>query len=47
MGDYTVEVSNKYLEELEEESRFLQALMDFGVDSWEGYELAQERVGND
>lgn len=40
MSDETVEVSKKYLEELERESRILDALYAGGVDNWEWYDEA-------
>lgn len=38
----TVEVSIEYLEQLEADSQLLDALCAAGVDSWDGYEQAQE-----
>ncbi|MFR3182170.1 MAG: hypothetical protein ACLTPN_00890 [Clostridia bacterium] len=32
----------KYLEEMDNDSMFLSALQNTGVDNWEGYEYAQE-----
>lgn len=37
-----LEVLMSYIEELENESRFLGCLQAIGVDSWEGYDVARE-----
>ncbi len=36
------EILIKYLEEMDNDSIFLSALQNAGVDNWEGYEYAQE-----
>ena len=36
------EILIKYLEEMDNDSMFLSALQNTGVDNWEGYEYAQE-----
>ena len=39
-----VVVERETLEELEHDSAFLNALMSLGVDNWDGYELAQNKM---
>lgn len=36
------EILIKHLEEMDNDSMFLSALQNTGVDNWEGYEYAQE-----
>ena len=40
----TVTISEEDYDELIEDQRFLRALEAAGVDNWEGYEIAQDRL---
>ena len=43
----TVTISKKEYEQLLEDSKFLQALRDSGVDNWEGYSEAYRILAED
>ena len=40
--DSTITISTKEYEDLLEDSKFLDALRQAGVDNWEGYSFAQD-----
>lgn len=42
MSEETVTISKKEYESLLEDSKFLEALQDVGVDNWEGYSYAYQ-----
>lgn len=45
-GDGSVTISADYFDELFDDSLFLNALRNNGVDNWEGYEEAQEEYAS-
>lgn len=45
-NEETVTISNWEYQELLESARMLDALICVGVDSWDGYEMAQEMLAN-
>ena len=45
-NEETVTISNWEYQELLESARMLDALICAGVDSWDGYEMAQEMLAN-
>ena len=42
-----IPLSRKYLKELQEKARKLQALEDGGVDNWEGYDSSMQHIWED
>lgn len=44
MEEETVIITKEEYKELLESNKFLEQLMSLGVDNWDGYELAQERM---
>ena len=46
-GDGTVTIGKDEYEELLHDQRFLYALEGAGVDNWDGYEYAQESMGDE
>lgn len=47
MNEETVTISKKEYQSLLEDSKWLQALENAGVDNWEGYDYARELFNED